>query len=66
MSSVKAWCMAMCCVCDGWWRQWRVVSELGAWPCVVSVMVGGGGGGVVSELGAWPCVVSLMVGGGGG
>ena len=30
------------------------MSELGAWPCVVSVMVGGGGGGVVSELGAWP------------
>ena len=44
MSSVRAWCMAMCCVCDGRWRQWRVVSELGAWPCVVSVMVGGGSG----------------------
>ena len=42
------------------------MSELGAWPCVVSVMVGGGSGGVVSELGAWPCVVSVMVGGGGG
>ena len=41
------------------------MSELGAWPCVVSVMVGGVGG-VVSELGAWPCVVSVMVGGGGG
>ena len=39
------------------------MAELGAWPCVVSVMVGGG---VVAELGAWPCVVSLMVGGGSG
>ena len=63
MSSVRAWCMAVCCVCDGWWRQWMSSAELGAWPCVVSLMVGGG---VVSELGAWPCVVSLMVCVGGG
>ena len=56
--------MAVCCVSDGRWRVGGgVVSELGAWPCVVSVMVGGG---VVSELGAWPCVVSVMVGGGSG
>ena len=41
------------------------MAELGAWPCVVSLMVGGGSG-VVSELGAWPCVVSVMVGGGSG
>ena len=35
------------------------MSELGVWPCVVSLMVGGGGGGVVSELGAWAvCCVS--------
>ena len=63
MSSVRAWCMAVCCVCDGRWRRW--MSSVRAWcmAVCVSLMVGGG---VVSELGAWPCVVSLMVGGGSG
>ena len=35
------------------------MSELGVWPCVVSVMVGGGGGGVVAELGACGRVLCL-------
>ena len=47
MSSVRAWCMAVCCVSDGRWRQWMSSVRawcVAVWPCVVSVMVGGGGG----------------------